>query len=525
MITKTNVRLAGVLAAAFLAGGLGLVAHAQMVGVTLPTVPTSVSAVINTSDQISISWGASTESSGTIGGYYVYRNGVRIATTAGTLLVDPVTAPGIYAYAVAAYDATGNVSAQSSPSSVTFTADTTPPSVPTGVSVTGTTSTNSVYTQETLTVSWSGSSDNVGVVGYYVYRNGMPVSSSTSGAALAITGTSMTDKVPPGTYIYTVAAYDAAQNASARSAPVTVTIGVDNTAPYAPTGLSVRQVSAGGADLAWASSTDNVGVAGYQIFRNGIQIATTTGITYGDTGLTAGTVYTYTVTAYDVAWNISSPSSAVKENLQAANGPGTPVITSAALSGTSTVVLSWVAPYDALPISTYALFRNGTQIASVTSTGYSDMGLAAGMYSYTISATDSGAAVSISSAPVSVFIPNANAAPAQSSGAAATAPATVATSSGSGVATGTGTTAATSLPTAVPLTQYLYLGLRSAQVTALQSLLIKNGDLLPAYATGYFGNLTLTALEKFQCDASIVCTGGAGWGFVGPKTRKALNSL
>jgi peptidoglycan hydrolase-like protein with peptidoglycan-binding domain len=62
-------------------------------------------------------------------------------------------------------------------------------------------------------------------------------------------------------------------------------------------------------------------------------------------------------------------------------------------------------------------------------------------------------------------------------------------------------------------------------VQDLQSLLAEYGYLSSTNATGFFGNLTLGAVQKFQCDKDIVCTGGAGWGTVGPKTRNILNSL
>ena len=84
------------------ATGFGLFAHAQLAGVTLPSVPLGVVATIVPPSQVSISWAASTESSGTIGGYYVYRNNVQINATAGTSLVDSGIAQGTYTYTVAA---------------------------------------------------------------------------------------------------------------------------------------------------------------------------------------------------------------------------------------------------------------------------------------------------------------------------------------------------------------------------------------------------------------------------------------
>jgi hypothetical protein len=62
-------------------------------------------------------------------------------------------------------------------------------------------------------------------------------------------------------------------------------------------------------NLSWDASTDDVGVLGYYIFRDGTPIAITTGTTYQDTGLSPGTLYTYNVTAVDAAWNESAQSS------------------------------------------------------------------------------------------------------------------------------------------------------------------------------------------------------------------------
>ncbi len=199
--------VAALVAAAICA--FGVVAHAQVANGIFPSVPGGLTATIVPPAQVSVSWGASSESSGTIEDYRLYRNGLLITTTAGTSFIDAGLLPGVYAYAVASVDANGNASTEASSTSVTLLADTTPPSAPTGVTVAGTTSTKSYYASTTLTISWSASTDNVGVVGYYVYRNG---TSLTSGTSTAITGTSITDAVTPGTYSYSVVAYDASQN-------------------------------------------------------------------------------------------------------------------------------------------------------------------------------------------------------------------------------------------------------------------------------------------------------------------------
>ena len=85
----------------------------------------------------------------------------------------------------------------------------------------------------------------------------------------------------------------------------------DTTPPSTPTGLSATVVSFNQINLSWSTSTSNGvdPVAGYQIFRGGAQVATdTSGTAYEDLGLSSSTAYTYNVTAYDTAENVSGQS-------------------------------------------------------------------------------------------------------------------------------------------------------------------------------------------------------------------------
>jgi chitodextrinase len=84
----------------------------------------------------------------------------------------------------------------------------------------------------------------------------------------------------------------------------------DTIAPSVPTNLSGTAISSSQINLTWTASTDNVGVTGYKIFRNGAQVGTSATASYSDTGLTANTTYSYTVSAYDAAGNNSAPSAA-----------------------------------------------------------------------------------------------------------------------------------------------------------------------------------------------------------------------
>ena len=78
--------------------------------------------------------------------------------------------------------------------------------------------------------------------------------------------------------------------------------------PSAPSGLTATATSSSSVSLSWTASTDNVGVTGYNILRNGVQIGTSTTTSYTDNTVASNTPYTYTVTAYDAAGNVSTPS-------------------------------------------------------------------------------------------------------------------------------------------------------------------------------------------------------------------------
>lgn len=194
-------------------------------------------------------------------------------------------------------------------------ADTTPPSVPTGLTA-GTTTTTSA------SVSWTASTDDRGVTGYTVLVDGTAVG-TTATTSFTVTG------LDAGTsYAVTVRARDAAGNVSAASAPLTVTTdedggpGGDDQAPSAPTGLRVSGVTTSTVALAWNASTDDTGVTGYRVFRDGAQVAQVTTTSFTDTGLAAGTAHVYAVRAVDAAGNVSATSGTVTGTT--APGGGTP---------------------------------------------------------------------------------------------------------------------------------------------------------------------------------------------------------
>ncbi len=178
--------------------------------------------------------------------------------------------------------------------------DTTPPTAPANLTATAVSSGQ-------VNLAWTASTDNVGVTGYNVYRNGAFLASATA------TSYSDTTTQASTTYSYTVYAVDAAGNVSPASntAAVTTPGQGDTQAPTSPTGVTATAASASQVNVGWNASTDNIGVTGYTVYRNGTAIATTSGATataYTDTSVAPSTTYTYTIDAFDAAGNHSQPS-------------------------------------------------------------------------------------------------------------------------------------------------------------------------------------------------------------------------
>jgi chitodextrinase len=199
--------------------------------------------------------------------------------------------------------------------------DTTPPSAPANLTANAASSTQ-------INLTWSASTDNVGVAGYQIQRctgaacaNFAQVATTTT--AITFNDTGLTAST---SYSYRVSAKDAANNVSAfsNSATATTKAASDTTPPTTPTNLTATAASSTQINLAWTASTDNVGVTGYQIQRcqaagcsNFAQVGTSTTASFNDTSLTASTSYSYRVSAKDAANNVSAFSNTATATTQA----------------------------------------------------------------------------------------------------------------------------------------------------------------------------------------------------------------
>ena len=259
-----------------------------------PTVPTNL--VVNgaTSSTLSLTWSPSTDDVG-VTGYQISRNGTQVGTSTVTSFVDSgLTASTTYAYTVDAFDAANNVSGQSS-STLGTTQALSLPSINSFMAIP-----TSITAGQSSTLSW-----NVSNVTTLAIDNGVGV----------VTSATSTIVRPTSTATYTMTATNGNGTSTAQAV---VTVSPDTQAPTTPTNLAATSISSSQINLSWASSTDNIGVAGYVVYRNGSQVATTTGIIFSDTGLAASTTYTYFVSAYDAANNISATSTSAFATTQSA---------------------------------------------------------------------------------------------------------------------------------------------------------------------------------------------------------------
>jgi chitodextrinase len=274
-------------------------------------------------------------------GYRVYyrtgANSYIYVTTAGTsATLSGLLSAASYNIYVIAYDAAGNLS----PSSTVLTATTldgTAPSTPTNLASTGVTATS-------VSLSWTASTDNVGVSGYRVYyRTGTNSFTYTTVASNTATVTGLTSGTA---YDFYVVAYDAAGNLSVSSNTISATTTfVDTTPPDQPLGLTSTGTTTSSVSLSWQAPLDNVGVTGYRVYyRTGTNAFTYVSVSTAAatvTGLLAGTSYNFYVVAYDAAGNASANSSTYTVSTQAAATPTVSVsLTGSSLSAT-THRLSW----------------------------------------------------------------------------------------------------------------------------------------------------------------------------------------
>ena len=366
---------------------------------TAPSMPVRLTTSNVGQTSITLSWQGSTDDVN-VAGYRLYVDGVQVGTATGTtftftgLACWTTAGWGLYSLGVSAYDAAGNLSAVSTTAQQTQQCSATgqPPSTPTGLA------TSNVGTTA-MTLSWSPSTSTAGLAGYQLSLNGAQVGTT------AITSYDFIGLTCGTSYTLGVTAVDIAGTVSGTTTMTrqTLACATDAAAPSTPTNLHTTSAGQTSIAVAWNASTDNVGVTGYRLYVDGVQVGSTGNTSYMFTGLACWTtpgwgVYTLGVAAFDAAGNIS-PIASLDAQTQQCPGDTTPPSTPTGLATSNlaqtSVSLSWTASTDNVGVTGYRLFVNGTQVGTATGTSYSFGGLTCAT-TYTLGVAAYDAAVNVS---------------------------------------------------------------------------------------------------------------------------------
>jgi len=326
-----------------------------------PTAPTELTAQPDLTS-VTLSWKAATDNKNSLEGYHIYLNGDSVNTVAGTSCVVTGLNPGTeYTIEVEAFDDDMNNSAKA-PVVITTLVDNEIPTVPTGLT--------GVSKESGMILSWTASTDNVGVAKYNIYADGN-LAGSTSQITDTITG--LADDTQ---YLFEIEAEDISGNKSGK-ASATLSTTIDKAVPTVPTNLQAN-ANDNKMELSWTASTDNVGVVKYNIYLDGELVASTSETKDTVKNLKANTEYQFEVEAEDVTGNKSDKASVTASTPVDNIAPVSPenLIAEATEQG---VVLSWTASTDNFGVTKYNVYVNGGFLNSTTNITDTIKGLEAGL--------------------------------------------------------------------------------------------------------------------------------------------------
>lgn len=195
-------------------------------------------------------------------------------------------------------------------------------------------------------------------------------------------------------------------------------VAVDTKAPSAPTSLVVQQLPSRTATLSWGASRDDVGVVAYAIFRNGVEITTTTDTTITLTEQPTTGLLHYQVQAIDAAGNRSAKSvpkkaafDTVKPSAPVVRGGGSTDLPPWKPGVVNSVGLIWTPVAKDVDVVQYIVYRNGVQVDTVfhqagwpMSSSVLPLPPSQTTYWYQVQAVDQAGNRSVKSAPLALCV-------------------------------------------------------------------------------------------------------------------------
>ena len=332
-----------------------------------PSAPSALVSSAITQNSFTLSWTASTDNIG-VASYEVFANSVsKGTTTSASIGITSLTASTTYTMTVKAKDAAGNISAASAALNVT-----------TSVASTGAPAGYTYVCDEGGTVTVSGTMDIAyGANGTFYYKYNQTTNCGCISSDFGGDPVPMVEKA-----CYTKASL------------------ADTQAPSVPTALVSSAIAQTSFTLTWTASTDNIGIASYEVFAGATSKGTTTSTSKNVTGLVCNTSNAMTVKAKDAAGNVSAASSILNVKTSACSAadtqaPSVPTALTSSAITSSSFSLSWTGSTDNVGVSSYDVFSNGSLKINVTSTSASITGLSASTtYTMTVKAKDAAGNVS-----------------------------------------------------------------------------------------------------------------------------------
>lgn len=360
-----------------------------------PSPPSRLGQEKITTNSVLLKWEASKDNVGVVS-YDVYSGEELVLTTSQlTGLIENLLPGASYTFVVKARDAAGNVSEGSPPLTLTIPSDTDPPAAPIDLRA-GTTR------ETSINLSWTRSTDYKSISGYEI----LMLTGEQEDKKGSTTSTSYTvnNLLPATTYSFALRAVDSSGNKSPLSNVVTVQTRADTIKPSVPTGLRLVNVVDNTITLQWEASTDNVAVAGYDVYEGTNLVASSVLPSAGVINLTPNTEYQFTVSAKDASGNVSNASSPLKVIIiPDTEAPIAPTSLNWSERYTNGVKLYWEASTDNANVVEYQIYRDGIHIGTSAVTEYTDLQLNPdNLYTYTVIAKDGSGNLSAASLPLSV---------------------------------------------------------------------------------------------------------------------------
>ncbi|WP_405082867.1 PQQ-dependent sugar dehydrogenase [Paenibacillus chitinolyticus] len=204
-----------------------------------------------------------------------------------------------------------------------------------------------------------------------------------------------------------VSSHNTSKLSTATFTNVTVNAAGDVFPPTEPTNVQARSVTDTSAEIAWTASLDDVGVTGYDLYKDDVLTqANVAGTSYTFRGLKPATTYRFTVKARDAAGNssaASAPLSVTTTSGSDTESPAAPAGLASSSKTSTSVQLTWTAATDNVGVYAYDIFTDGKLSGSTDKTLFNVTGLAANTsYSFTVKARDLAGNVSPASKALSV---------------------------------------------------------------------------------------------------------------------------